>query len=188
MSDTRKLADNVKKFMLEAAEAYGRIKADHFSQDMYCELVESEINSPIEDLFYLAMQIQCAAGFNEINPEPLFDERTGEWRLGYGIHVIPQFKIGKYRVDFLILYTDGPQPNHIVVELDGHAFHDKDKAQRAYEKGRDRHLVAAGYRVLHYTGSEVVADPHKVAYESLDIIGANQNREDYSPSNPFGID
>jgi very-short-patch-repair endonuclease len=188
MTDNRKLADNVMQFMSSASDAYGRIKAEQFSQDMYCNLVDSEINSPIEDMFYVALQVQCAAGFQEVNPDPVFDERINEWRPGEGVHVYPQFKIGKYRVDFLILYTDGPQPNQVVVELDGHDFHDKDKAQRAYEKGRDRYLVANGYRVLHYTGSEVVADPHKVAYESLDIMGANQNREGYSPSNQFGID
>lgn len=188
MTDNRKIADNVMQFLGSASDAYGRIKAEHFSQDMYCELVDGKINSPIEDMFYVALQVQCAAGFHEVNPDPVFDDRNNEWRLGHGVHVSPQFKIGKYRVDFLIQYTDGPQPNQVVIELDGHAFHDKDKAQRAYEKGRDRHLVAAGYRVLHYTGSEVVADPYRVAYEALDIIGATQDREAYSTSNQFGID
>lgn len=187
MSENRKLADNVMQFMSKASDSYGRIKTEQFSQEMCCYLVESKINSPIEDMFYVALQVQCAAGFHEVNPEPVFDERKNKWRLGYGVHVSPQFTIGKYRVDFLIQYTDGPQPNQVVVELDGHAFHDKDKAQRAYEKGRDRYLVANGYRVLHYTGSEVVSDPYKVAYDALDIIRANQDREEYSPFNQFGI-
>lgn len=188
MNENRKLADNVTKFLFEAAESYGRIKAEQFSQNMFCDLIESSIGSPIEDLFYLALHVQCAATFEEVNPEPIFNTQSGTWRIGHGVHVQSQAKIGKYRVDFLVSYTDGPQPNQVVVELDGHAFHDKDKSQRAYEKGRDRYLVSNGHRVLHYTGSEVVADPYKVAYEVLDILGANQCRPDYSASNPFGID
>lgn len=188
MSDNRKLADNVMQFMSRASDAYGRIKAEHFSQDMYCQLVEGKINSPIEDLFFMAIHVQCAAEFTETNPEPWFDERQQKLRLGFGLRIIPQFTIGKYRVDFLLEYTNGQQPNQVVIELDGHDFHDKDKAQRAYEKGRDRFLVAAGYRVLHYTGSEVVADPYKVAFEAMNILGAVGEREEYDPANPLGLE
>lgn len=187
MSENRKLADNVMQFLGKASDAYGRIKAEQFSQEMYCQLVEGKIKSPIEDLFFIAVHAQCAPEYLELNPEPWFDERRNEWRIGFGLHMFPQFTVGKYRVDFLLEYTDGPQPNQVVVELDGHDFHDKDKAQRAYEKGRDRFLVASGYRVLHFTGSEVVADPYKVAFEALKILGAVE-REEYDPENPFGID
>ncbi|MGB4345806.1 MAG: DUF559 domain-containing protein [Burkholderiaceae bacterium] len=187
MTDNRKIADNVMQFMSRASDDYGRIKAEHFSQDMYCQLVEGKINSPIEDLFFMAVHVQCAADFVETNPEPWFDDTRNTWRIGFGLHIFPQFTIGKYRVDFLLEYTDGPQPNQVVIELDGHDFHDKDKAQRAYEKGRDRFLVASGYRVLHFTGSEVVSDPYRVAFEALKILGA-LDREKHDPANPFGVE
>lgn len=187
MSENRALADNVLDFLNRASSDYGRIKTEEFSQGQYSDLLEKELRSPIEEIFYVAMHVMCAANYTEINPDPIFNESTGEWRPGYGVGMYSQFKIGKYRVDFLIESTDGPQPNQVVIELDGHAFHDKDKNQRAYEKARDRFLVANGYRVLHFTGSEVVADPYKVAYEALDIIGVICG-ESYDPANPFGID
>lgn len=176
------------EFLGDASSAYGRIKAQDFSQDMFCQLVENGITSPIEDLFFLAVHVRCAAESIAVNPEPWFDNQRNEWRVGFGVHLMHQYKIGKYRVDFLLSSTDGPQPNQVVIELDGHAFHDKDKSQRAYEKGRDRFLVKSGYRVLHFTGSEVVADTYRVAYEALDILGANCCSEKYDPSNPHGIE
>lgn len=187
MSENRTLADNVLKFLGRASVDYGRIKSEQFSQDMYCDLLENELGSPIEELFSLAVHVLSAAHYFEVNPDPVFNEGKDAWEPGYGLHVSSQYKIGKYRVDFLIQSMDGPQPNQVVVELDGHAFHDKDKNQRAYEKARDRFLVANGYRVLHFTGSEVVADPYKVAHEALDIIGVI-DAETYDPANPFGID
>lgn len=187
MSENKTLAENVLKFLNRASDDYGRIKSEQFSQNMFCDLLENELASPIEELFYLAVHVLCTAHYFEVNPDPVFNEAKGEWQLGYGVHLRSQFRIGKYRVDFLIQSMDGPQPNQVVIELDGHAFHDKDKNQRAYEKARDRFLVAKGYRVLHFTGSEVVADPYKVAHEALDIIGVIED-VGYDPINPFGID
>lgn len=53
MSENRKLASNVHEFLSIAAESYGRIKADEFSQDIFCQLIEGEIKSPIEDIFFI---------------------------------------------------------------------------------------------------------------------------------------
>ncbi|MHB8916070.1 MAG: endonuclease domain-containing protein [Thiobacillus sp.] len=185
---TRKLEKNVTDFLFHSSSVLGKIRAHQFSEDMYCQLVESKIESPIEDLFFLGLQVQCAAEYLDVNPDPVINEITLECHPGHGIHTISQEKIGKYRVDFLISYSDGPQPNQVVVELDGHAFHDKDKHQRAYEKARDRFLVASGYKVLHFTGSEVFSDPNKVAFEVLQLLGATGYREEYDPKNPGGIE
>lgn len=192
MSDNRKLADNVNKFLFDAAESFGRIKADQFSQDIFCQLVDGKNQSPIEDLFFIACHVLCASRYTEINPDPSVDNNGAE-SLGCGVFVHPQCKIGKYRVDFLIT-QNGIGPDYalspVVVELDGHDFHDKDKAQRAYEKGRDRFLVKSGYKVLHFTGSEVVADPYRVAYEALELVGFNTGwgDDEYNPDNPLGIE
>lgn len=173
-------------FLGRASEDYGRIKSAEFSQDLFCQLINGSINSPIEDLFFIAVHVQAASAYYEVNPSD-FDNDFNEVKADWGVHVTSQAKIGKYRVDFLVSSPDGPQPNHVVVELDGHDFHDKDKTQRAYEKGRDRYLVKAGYRVLHYTGSEVCADPYKVAHETLSVLGGIMYSE-YDPSNPMRMD
>lgn len=192
MSENRKLALNVSKFLSEAADTFGRISTERFSQDIFCQLIESEIKSPIEDLFYIACQMQCTSEFIEVNPGPCLGGND-QLEAGYGIFIYPQKNIGKYRVDFLIQqHGIGPDKilTPVIVELDGHDFHDKDKRQRAYEKSRDRFLVKSGYRVLHFTGSEVVADPYKVAFEALHLVGVflGSGRDVYDPLNPLCIE
>ena len=43
----------------------------------------------------------------------------------------------------------------IVVELDGHDFHEKTKEQAQKDKDRDRSLTRAGYKIMRFTGSEI---------------------------------
>lgn len=188
MSNLRKLAPNIIEFLNRAAIDYGKIKESEFSQNIFCELVEGKITSPIEDLFFIACNVLCAAEYVEVNHGPERAE-DGLWRHGIGIFISPQFSVGKYRVDFVISYNGNNKTEctGIAVELDGHEFHDKDKTQRAYEKARDRFLVKSGYKVLHFTGSEVVADPYKVAFEVLQLAGVIYGSE-YDQSNPFGIE
>jgi very-short-patch-repair endonuclease len=71
-----------------------------------------------------------------------------------GVVIVPQHYIGKHRVDFAILLT-GLAPIRIVVECDGHEFHEKTKEQAARDKMRDRDLQIAGWKVLRFTGSEI---------------------------------
>ena len=48
-------------------------------------------------------------------------------------------------------------------------------------------LAEQGFRVLHFTGSEVVADPHKVAYEALEMLGVYSGScRKYDPMDPLG--
>ena len=110
------------------------------------------IDSPIEQLFFMAL-----LGIVECSP-PLNDK----------VFILSQFKIGTYIVDFLVFYRDtGHEGPRIVVECDGHEFHDKNEKQRRYEKKRDRYLTSAGYKVLHYTGKEITDDPMSAAKEVL---------------------
>lgn len=190
MTENRKLTKNVMTFLDYASTSYGRIKAEHFSQDLFCQLIESEINSPIEDLFYIACHVLSESAYITINPEP-WNNHHGEANLGHGIFILPQHKIGKYKVDFLLSQNGiGPKElSPVIIELDGHEFHDKDKKQRAYEKARDRFFVSSGYKVLHFTGSEVFADPVKVAHEALSMVGFDGCTDgSFDPLNPFGID
>lgn len=77
--------------------------------------------------------------------------------------VFPQVEIGPYRVDFLVLHNGGG----IVVECDGHEFHEKTKEQAAKDKARDRALQEFGFKVYHFTGSEIWRDAVKCAREVL---------------------
>ncbi|MCW5600428.1 DUF559 domain-containing protein [Nitrosomonas sp.] len=185
MSEIRRLEKNVSTFLNQASAAYGQIKADEFSQKTYIDLIGARDDSPIEDLFHIALILQCAAFYIDLNPS-VSDYENDEFSINPKLTCKTQEKIGKYKVDFLLIHekTDN-QP--LVVELDGHDFHDKDKLQRSYEKARDRFLIKEGYKVIHFTGSDVCADPHKVVFESLSMIGIPayqvESLEELDPNN-----
>ena len=196
----RKIADDVWIFLDAAAAGVGKFHAQRFSNFMHGEMVGG-LESPIEDLFYIACNALCISEGIEANPEPDFTCLPNgkidfdNFKPGRGIVIRPQAKIGPYRVDFLMeMHGLAPEEIYtpIVVELDGHEFHDKDKRQRSYEKARDRFLVKEKYRVLHFTGSDVVADPFKAAYEALEMLAVfvGSDREDggYNQANPLNLD
>lgn len=94
-----------------------------------------------------------------------------------GIEITPQAEIGDYRVDFLVRLSrawvgDRWVPFHkdadysfvryVVIECDGHDFHERTKAQASRDRARDRDLLIAGYQTLRYTGTDIHADAHRI--------------------------
>lgn len=125
--------------------------------------------SPIEQLMALALNSQ----------KERFVSLTDEG----DILIIPQAEIviksgpgnGKnnkeeFRVDFLIRAKVGGKKCHVIVECDGHEFHEHTKEQAARDKQRARMLVLEGYIILNYTGSEIWNSPFKCAREAMGIM------------------
>lgn len=188
---TNIIPENVWEFLHKASDDYAKIKAEKFTRERHSDIIEQPITSPIEQLFLIAMHVMCEANFDLVNPEPEVT-RAGLPILRGGVFIYPQRKIDRYTVDFLIQnigFTDTPAVRTVVVELDGHDFHDKDKQQRSYEKARDRFLLKRDFKVLHFTGSDVVADPYAVAHEVLDALEAYGaiGSDPYNKKNPFGL-
>ena len=69
--------------------------------------------------------------------------------------IVPQQPISCYRVDLAI----HARKMRLVIEVDGHEWHEKTKEQAARDKRRDRDLQQEGWNVFHFTGSEVWCDP-----------------------------
>lgn len=69
-----------------------------------------------------------------------------------------QVQIGQYRVDFLL-------PNNVIVECDGHDYH-ASREQRTRDAKRDRDLMALGYKVVRFTGSEIHANADACARQA----------------------
>lgn len=105
--------------------------------------------------------------------------------------VYPQQVIGKYRADFVLIrlrygYTDSlEKPERtcevmakVVVECDGHEFHEKTKEQAKRDKARDRFLQTEGYYVLRFTGSELYNNPARCADEVEDFFEKKWPRKD----------
>lgn len=76
-----------------------------------------------------------------------------------------QVVIGPYRVDFAIV------PKRLVVELDGHQFH-ATVEQRTADAKRARRLLAMGWHVVRFTGTEIRRGVHRCVDEVLEILEA----------------
>lgn len=122
--------------------------------DRYQGLVRAT-DSPIEAMMLWAIWYVCdrnsehfgLASGNEI-PEAIPD--------GASVYVIRQCRIGQYRADFALLFQDGAR---IVVECDGHNFHEKTKQQAQHDKARDRFIQDKGWKVYRFTGGEIFRSP-----------------------------
>ncbi|MBE7157819.1 MAG: DUF559 domain-containing protein [Rhodospirillales bacterium] len=67
----------------------------------------------------------------------------------------------------------------LVVECDGHEFHERTKEQAARDKQRDRFLFNAEYPVMRFTGSEIVAGPLRCAQSIMEwVFGPDLSDDD----------
>lgn len=88
--------------------------------------------------------------------------------------IAPQVQVGQYRVDFVIGHcVDFDKPSRcIVVECDGHQFHQKTKDQVERDRARDRFLSTQYGRVIRFSGSELFRDPSRCAFEAAQVLVA----------------
>lgn len=70
-----------------------------------------------------------------------------------------------YTPDFALRARSDEPP--LIIELDGHDFHQKTREQVEHDKRRDRWFAAKGLHVLRFTGSEVWRDASAVVAEIL---------------------
>ncbi len=86
----------------------------------------------------------------------------------------PQVRVGEYRVDFVFGFGENfDRPNRcIVIECDGHEFHQKTKEQAARDRTRDRYLSTIYGRVIRFTGSEIYRSPASCAVEASKVLNA----------------
>jgi very-short-patch-repair endonuclease len=116
------------------------------------------LESPIERIFDVAIWMyarHASPYFRDIGS----NEKADNEEL---LVVEHQVQILDYRVDFLI-YPAVKGVRAIVVECDGHDFHERTKEQAERDRSRDRRLQEAGYVVFRFTGREIYRDPFKCA-------------------------
>lgn len=82
-----------------------------------------------------------------------------------------QVEIGHYRADVVfVCKTAEGQHKRLVVELDGHEFHERTKEQAAKDRARDRWMLEQGLTVIRFTGSEVWNDPFSCCHQTAEHI------------------
>jgi very-short-patch-repair endonuclease len=120
--------------------------------DMNRVLKNAEGMTPIESIAYLVLD-------------------TTRIMLGYShMKIQKQVEIGTYRVDFLITVVSPISSYKIVIECDGHDFHEKTKQQVSKDKKRDRYFQQNGYIVFRYSGSDIVNDPSVIRVDIMELV------------------
>jgi very-short-patch-repair endonuclease len=115
------------------------------------------VASPIEQLFVMEWHYQ------QVEPR-------------YGIKLQPQKNIttdvGTFNIDFVVKRNgNGLLP--LAIELDGHEFHEKTKAQASWDRKRERSIMRSGYLVVRFTGHEIFQDVEKCVQEVIQLIDAS---------------
>lgn len=142
-------------------------------------------DSPIERLFCAALRQVAAQGHRSIEavylmkPDddvPYFQEvaeSAGE--LHKTAYLFSQVQLAGWRVDFVIYYPDFVNRDvrtltRLLIECDGHAYHERTKEQAKRDRSRDRIAQYEGFPIFRFTGSEIWNDPYECADEVLQFM------------------
>lgn len=145
-----------------------------YYDEQWAEIIfKDKWESPMEYAFvkaWLSTCEECRFGIEEFEklPRNVIHTPLHYSRIDY---LAPQHPIGNYRADFVLAriamgwVKDLENPGKVitileklplvVVEIDGHDFHEKTKEQASRDKERDRFMTAHGYRVFRFTGSDI---------------------------------
>lgn len=127
------------------------------SANLWLQNIEMNIKSPIERIAFMHLIYASNQLFSD-----------------FEMGVQQQVKIGGYIVDFLVSHWD--TDTQIIIECDGHDFHERTKEQAAHDKKRDRFFSKLGYIVLRYTGSQICSNPMEI-YEDVGGILLGKKRQ-----------
>lgn len=155
----------IKKFFDKTEDSVNKLK-NEIVEDYLLKITDLEetegINlceSPVERMLFLSLKHVLINNYGD-----------------YMYILTPQKKVdsGKkvYRADFVLNLASDVTNSAVeyVIEVDGHAFHEKTKAQVAKDKKRDRDLSRKFDGVLRFSGSEVYKNPIEVADEAVSIM------------------
>ncbi len=155
--------------------------------------------SQIEARFLLSLICSCALHdlsivIEDEEGDPFYATETNA-RMEMKLHVCPQKQLGDHRVDFFLnqvfnnpdieiaRMVGKPDPagplviqERLVVECDGHEFHERTREQATRDKNRDRELLNAGYPVMRFTGSEIVSSPLKCSNQIMEWLFPQEPR------------
>ncbi len=158
---------NVQEYLEKRAEDI----REEWEDDVWI-FIENCCESPIEKLFFIEWRYQTE-GYKENQPKcfPNF-------------YIMPQREIivgkKKYKVDFLIYYVIGDswmgeeanapklhKNQALIVELDSYLWHGSNPEQFTKEKERERKLQEEGWKIMRFSGREVLRNTEKCVDDVL---------------------
>jgi very-short-patch-repair endonuclease len=105
-------------------------------------------------------------------PEKFDNQDVSNWEAFSTLLYQRQVQIDDWRVDFVVWVfgskNEKVQWIPLIVECDGHDFHERTKDQAAKDRARDREVQLKGYEIFRFTGSEIWRDPLRCAMQIVD--------------------
>lgn len=160
------------------------LRHESFKIAVDLDMIFEQCQSPIEKMFLSALICACnnkGIGISLYSEEnvPHFEDILS-FASSY-LLIYPQKQIGKYRVDILLtLIMDGyydyqtegiiSGKHSLIIECDGHDYHEKTKEQASSDKSRDRELQAIGYNIFRFAGSDIYKDVFKCVTECIEYL------------------
>lgn len=138
-------------------------------------------DTPIEHILYVAMCVYTDFVVRDFalhslpKGEVLDPDRQDAWYNTPNLDrdkvvLARQCVLTDYRVDFALYVRDQKLRWHvIVIECDGHDYHERTKEQAAKDRSRDREFQIKGIPVLRFTGSEIWRAPEKCAEQIFEL-------------------
>lgn len=118
------------------------------------------------EIYSLQTSFNIVRGLGHKERKIRHDRVVGSWETP--LFMGTQFYALDWPVDFIFtVKCDGTAPV-LVVECDGHDFHERTKAQARRDRSRDRRLQAAHYMIFRFTGSEIHSQCDMVARQILE--------------------
>lgn len=121
-------------------------------------LCESPIEEALCDAFAHRWYRRAEPAFGVCTPERMRAAELCRLRL-----VFAQYPIERFRADFLVVEGFAPP---LVIECDGHAFHQGDPSTWERDAERDATIRRVGFQTVHFTGSRILSQIDEV----LDIV------------------
>lgn len=173
---SNKIQENFELYVEEIAKELKGIYFKTTNQELVESYQTDDVESPIEVLMLMALKrhsiIAREQGINPvINTQGVF-------------HVEGR----KMRVDFLLTFPQNFTVKNkyfnrevkMIIECDGHDFHEKTKEQAQKDKSRDRILKASGYTVFRFTGSEIYRNAAGCAREIFNYAENELNQKGFN--------
>lgn len=131
--------------------------------------------SPIEAAFATAFVVLGEHHFGRVAIVERGHERDYPKSVGWQLRF--QHDIGRYRADFIASPNPFDKNRSVVVECDGHDFHERTKEQAQRDRSRDREMQMEGWKVFRFTGAEIYRNAFSCATEVFETLLAMQRSE-----------
>ena len=137
-----------KRYNVAASRPKDQLWVIH-SLDITSDLKPDDIRKTLIDYAQAPASFISAIRSVEERTESPFEKEVADKLLSLGYHIEPQYTVGAYRIDFVVIYKD----NKVAFECDGERYHSSEEDVRA-DMERQQILERLGWRFVRLRGCE----------------------------------